>query len=83
MDVRHWLTVDGALYRLEVLDPDPSIALFAWRLTKTDGESYDIALTEFSWECSCPDWIARRQEKGELCKHQRWLKDARLLWDRV
>lgn len=44
-----------------------------WTVPSSDGKrEYTISLTlDGKFECSCPDWINRRQQKGEHCKHIR------------
>jgi hypothetical protein len=66
-------------YALTYLNPYPE-ATPAWRLTKTDDSSYDVALTEHGPVCSCPDFLYARDghdEKG--CKHVASLRAVGLL----
>jgi hypothetical protein len=79
-----FLTVPGpkgsTAYRVSPLDPHPDVARWGWRLTKTDGVSYDVTLgVDGTWACDCRDYIARRESAGQLCKHLSQLGDAGLL----
>jgi len=57
-------------YRLRRHDPHPGVAKKAWRLEQKDGKVYDVALTERGhWSCTCQDFIFRRQNAPEPCKH--------------
>lgn len=75
-----FLILGGHLYYLTRIQTDREVAQTAWRLMKEDGECYDVAMTEFGIECSCPDahW-RKRAEKGELCKHAASLVAVSLL----
>jgi hypothetical protein len=78
------LSINGTPYTVERLDPDKVLALVAYRLTKPDGELYDVALTPtFGPECSCPDYIFNRADKDPAdlgkCKHIVALQDWGLL----
>jgi hypothetical protein len=78
------LSINGTPYQVERLDPDKVLALVAYRLTKPDGELYDVALTPtFGPECSCPDYIFNRADKNPedlgRCKHIVALQDWGLL----
>lgn len=56
-------------YRVEFLHPAPAVKV-GWRLTKENGETYDVALTEFGYVCGCSDFLWRRDGKDEAgCKH--------------
>lgn len=52
-------------YKIDDLHPDPRVADPAWRLTKEDGESYDVGCDEYGPFCSCADSQYRRR----ACKH--------------
>jgi hypothetical protein len=78
------LTINGTPYQVQQLDPDKVLALVAYRLTKPDGELYDVALTpSFGPECSCPDYIFNRADKDPedlgQCKHIAALNEWGLL----
>jgi hypothetical protein len=78
------LSINGTAYQVERLDPDKVLALVAYRLTKPDGELYDVALTAtYGPECSCPDYIFNRADKDPedlgRCKHIVALQDWGLL----
>lgn len=47
----------------------------AWRLTKTNGETYDVTHEE----CQCWDWLSRKDGTGEDCKHIAALRAVGLL----
>lgn len=73
-----WLTIERSrqrgkpvktAYRLEFLESDPSIGAPAWRLTKTDGECFDVILRPNGAVCDCPDFVNRRQNTFKGCKH--------------
>jgi hypothetical protein len=63
------LLVNGIEYRLAPLDPHPGVARKAWRLTKGDGTTYDVATTEHGPTCTCGDFNWRRERVGQACKH--------------
>ena len=68
------------VYTLHWLDPNPEVAYPAWRLTKADGTSYDVALLPHGAECTCEDFIwcrANKDPKG--CKHCAALRAVGLL----
>ena len=68
------------LYYLRFLTPDKDIADPAWRLTKTNGESFDVSLLPHGAECTCPDFAWCRQNKDPKgCKHIAALRSASLL----
>jgi hypothetical protein len=56
-------------YDVQILDPDPSIGAPAVRLIQADGSSYDVIRRPFGWTCECKDWLTRRVNSGEPCKH--------------
>ena len=69
---RLFLRISGTFYILSRLDRPQAAILEGWRLTKKDGTAYDVALTEHGVECSCPDYIIRRDGiEPEGCKHTR------------
>lgn len=73
------LTINGVHYALTPLSPHPSVARRAWRLRKRGGQAYDVALTEFGLECTCADFLWRREKLGELCKHCKALRALNLI----
>jgi hypothetical protein len=73
------LLVNGISYSLRPLDPHPVVARKAWRLTKGDGTTYDVALMEHGPECTCGDWVYRQRNSGMPCKHCAALKTLGLL----
>lgn len=57
-------------YQVKILIPDRSIAVRAWRLTKPNGTSYDVMMNErHGMSCTCADFIWKRQNSPEPCKH--------------
>jgi SWIM zinc finger len=68
-----WLAIfiSGRVYRLRRLGESQ------WRLTyrikrgkrKGELEIYDVRDTEHGAECSCADWLYRRQHTRDQCKH--------------
>ena len=53
------------IYELVPLDPDPKIAVMAWRLER-DGEVHDVAiLRSGEATCTCGDNVFRERK----CKH--------------
>ena len=84
-----WLTIklegkgNANLYAAVFLHPHADVADPAWRLTRTNGASYDVALTKHGPTCTCPDYVfcrERRDEKG--CKHIAALRSVGLLEER-
>ncbi len=66
-------------YRLRYLSPYQD-AHPAWRLTKMDGEFYDVHLAPTGPECTCPDFIfARNHRDAKGCKHVAALRSVGLL----
>jgi hypothetical protein len=71
---RLFLRIAGTIYGLSRLDRPRAAVLEGWRLTKRDGTTYDVGRTEDGIECSCPDFIIRRDGiEPEGCKHVRAL----------
>lgn len=60
--------IGQAIYRLEVLRPDPLVAVAGFRVHKDGGAAYDIGVFPWGVECSCPDFVFRGHVKGK-CKH--------------
>jgi hypothetical protein len=81
------MRIDGKLtvYQVEDLCPDPAVASPAYRLTKagpglfSEPTAYDVAVTEHGAVCSCPDFIYRRANDPEPCKHIRAMRAKGLL----
>ena len=77
---RLFVSINGTHYVLRWLDPHPDVAAAAWRLTKPDGSSYDVALTPAGATCTCPDFVWCREHKDERgCKHCCGLRAVGLL----
>lgn len=75
-----YLVINRTLYHLLFLDPQKEVADPAWRLTKTDGTSYDVALTTQGAHCSCPDYIYCREHRDPKgCKHVAAMRSVGLL----
>lgn len=66
------------IYLVQYLHPadwaDP-----AWRLTKADGTTYDVHLSQDGPYCTCPDFIYCREEKRKKCKHVEAARSVGLL----
>lgn len=72
------------VYEVSPLDPHPDVADQAWRLRKVEGGAvYDIALMDGLWVCDCQDAVARKADRGLLCKHVSALADRGLLGRRT
>lgn len=56
-------------YTVTDLRPDPKVANPAYRLTKDDGEFYDVHLDEWGPACSCPHATFRGANNRVPCKH--------------
>ena len=64
------LTIGRTSYAIEPLPEAPVAGGRAFRLTKADGTTYDVAQTAYGPECDCPDFIFRRDGLDpEGCKH--------------
>lgn len=74
------LSINGTLYLVRPIQADPSVALKAFRLRKTDATTYDVADTIHGPVCDCPDFIFHRDgiDSG-ACKHVRSLVACGLL----
>lgn len=64
-----WRGNESRAYRVEPIITDPGAALVAWKLTKSDGQNYVVSLTEHGLACTCWDFLSRRENVGEDCKH--------------
>jgi hypothetical protein len=73
------LLIGETAYQVTRTDADPRLARNVIGLTKADGVSYTVAMTAHGVQCSCPDFIFRREAKGEVCKHIRSLQCHGLL----
>jgi hypothetical protein len=68
------IEINDILYTVEVLGhlpPVGHVVIEGYRLTKsTSGESHDVSLVARALECTCGDWVWRRQYRdGTGCKH--------------
>ena len=64
------------LYLVTLLDPDPRVAVKAWRLTQEGGKSYDVSVCKRGWlSCTCADAVYRTK----TCKHAQALQEMGLL----
>ncbi len=64
-------------YVVTRIDTDGKVAKHpAWRLTKLthEGIEYDVHTDEFGTRCTCQDFISRRENTPEPCKHALSLK---------
>ena len=51
----------------------------AWRLTKTDGTQYDVHDDGSGAQCTCWDFITRRDGTANGCKHICACHEAQIL----
>jgi hypothetical protein len=68
-----FLSIRDHWYRVEPLETEPQDR--AYRLSKDDGQRYDVTESVYGPTCDCPDFIYRRDgidPKG--CKHVRALR---------
>jgi hypothetical protein len=73
------LTISGVPYVVTRLDPDPSIASCAFRLSRLDGVNYNVAMTVHGAGCDCQDFNYRAANTREGCKHVRACRQVGLL----
>lgn len=79
VESRLWLEVGGGFYALEYLDP-ASWAEPAWRLTKSEGDHYEVHVASHGPSCTCPDFIWCREHQDPAgCKHVVALRQQGLL----
>lgn len=72
-----FLQLDGTLYKLTPIEPDPDVAVKAWRLTTGD-HVYDVKVDKRGWvTCDCGDACKNDNEKA--CKHIKAAKEVGLL----
>ncbi len=57
------------VYKVANLNPDPQVAYPAFRLTKADGEFYDVHVNEYGPACSCAHATFRGANSKIPCKH--------------
>jgi hypothetical protein len=77
------LTIGGTSYAIEPLPEAPVAGGRAFRLTKGDGTTYDVAQTAYGPECDCPDYIFRRDGLDpEGCKHVKAMVGSGLISNR-
>ena len=66
------LTINGKVYVLTKLTPDPRVARVAYRLGYRKGGgwvTYDVHEGSFGWECECADFVYRKEGSESPCKH--------------
>jgi hypothetical protein len=64
------LSINGTAYNVSIIPCDPSVASRAFRLKKTDGTAYDVAMTSHGPTCDCPDFVFHRDGLDPAgCKH--------------
>lgn len=67
-------------YRVYHVPSSPEVGHPAYRMVKLgSSEVYDVILTPFGPECTCPDYVYRRQNTEAKCKHCDVLKAIGLL----
>lgn len=67
------------VYVVTDLAPDRRVANPAFRLTKDNGEFYDVALMQYGPVCSCPHATFRGANSRVPCKHCKALAAVGLL----
>lgn len=66
------LEINGADYLATKINPDCEGVTAQVRLEKAGGEVYDLATMEDGrCDCSCPDYVFRAEQRGDVCKHVR------------
>ena len=64
------LFINGTAYNVRPVQTDADAALKAYRLRKSDGTAYHVALTTHSLTCDCPDFTFNRDGIDPAgCKH--------------
>ena len=64
------LVINGAAYNVRPVQTDADAALKAYRLRKSDGTAYHVALTVHGLTCDCPDFTFNRDGIDPAgCKH--------------
>jgi hypothetical protein len=64
------LYIAGSIYEVRRFAPDHPLARTGVRLRKLPtGTVYEVAIVGPSPHCSCPDFIFRRKDENEKCKH--------------
>lgn len=70
----------GQVYYLDLLHPHTDLGTPAFRLTKTNGENYDVIVTPAGATCECQDFVRCRDGKDQKgCKHIAGLRAVGLL----
>lgn len=74
-----YLRIQGVDYLLKYNSPEPSLALTSWRLMN-EKSLHDVRLTpEGKCECTCGDYVLRKEKRGGDCKHITSLRQVCLL----
>src|SRR5215213_7240330 len=75
------LTINGTAYRMRPLGSDTAFGTIrAFRLTKQDGITYDVAQTIEGNTCDCPDHVFHRDGLDPAgCKHLKALRACGVL----
>jgi hypothetical protein len=68
-------------YQLEKIEPSPAV-LIAWKLEKKDGVSHHVSEDSHGLHCDCGDYVWRKKNTAELCKHCRALQELGLIGKR-
>lgn len=70
------------VYRVERL-PDEAGVVIAWRLVRLwpgkKVEVYDVHFDRHGPACTCPDWVFRKNNTPDVCKHIEAMTRATLL----
>jgi hypothetical protein len=68
-------------YRLTEVFPSPAVRK-AWKLEKKDGVSHHVSEDSHGLHCDCGDYVWRKKNTAELCKHCRALQELGLIGKR-
>jgi hypothetical protein len=64
------LSINGTTYNVRPIAVDREAALKAYRLKKSNGTHYNVALTNHGLTCDCPDFVMSRDSiDPDGCKH--------------
>ena len=68
------IMINGVVYGLTKLYPDPRLAERAWRLRRPDDYGnpieYDVSVnSQWGHSCTCGDFVYVKETGGGACKH--------------
>jgi hypothetical protein len=74
------LDINGTAYAVIPNRGASELVFRSFRLKKSDGTIYDVAMTAHGHTCDCPDYLFNRQDKDVAgCKHVKAMKACGLL----